>query len=251
MLNIQVVLDNLIVLQCNYLQLVPFAPNSGRKLVFSGIQLLKQGKIATDSRLKVSLTIDTPLEANRFLNEFELIVIDCSDESDINGDWWVYGELVNVGYPEYSQGEVDVFNMWGKNEVMDWFGTLDNADRKVEYIDACLKYSGLSTKIAIKDKYILDFTKAKDELDLCYLASVGLIGERAYLGRDFHTFRDCIIELYHYHGFFDDVYIEVIGCDNQNDGVFISVIKKYMQVLIDYKFSCTLPHLYNKNIWGW
>ena len=48
--------------------------------------------------------------------------------------------------------------------------------------------------------------------------SLEFIGDRGYFGHDFHTFKDCLLELYNYNGFFYDKKINLLNSNSyKND----------------------------------
>jgi hypothetical protein len=220
-------------MQCDYIQLDPYAPNSGRRFVFSGIQSRNE-LVDYDSVIDIYVAFCNNRSYYDNLH-FKLFVLDFYDLP--NGDWCVRGHLEGLTISEYRQGVIDFFYNWQNEISFDWFNNSGNADLRDDYILACMKYSGLPKKLLNKDVFQLDLTLIKQEDDLYYLIGAELIGDRAYFGHDFHTWADCIIELYNHSSYFDGKKIVFINSIQPNNEELTKLVKKIETEFIRYKFT--------------
>lgn len=234
MISISLNIDGENFMNCNYIQLEPYAPNSGRKFVFSGVRTNAE-LVTHNCVITVSVTVQNRKFKYVDLIQFDLIVLNFYDLS--NSECCVYGHPVNLETIEYRQGIVDVFNDWQKGILFDWFSQPMDSILKLDYISACMIYSGLPIKIVDKDEFPLDLSLIKEERDFYYLASLELLGDRGYFGHDFHTFRDCLLEIYNHNGFFYDKKIKFINSIHPQNDKLSDLFEKIRAKFVDFKFS--------------
>lgn len=235
MINVTLSLNGEVFLACNYLWLDPYAPNTGRKFVFSGIQSRKEISLH-DKIITVSITAATKFDSNDFLNEFKIFVFDYAQENLVENEWWIYGEVNNEGYPEYKQGRIDVFNDWQKGTLFDWFSIPIGSQLKLDYLGVCLMYSGLAINIVEKQVYQFDVQLVMEERDFFYMAAMEFIGDRGYFGHDLHTFKDCLLELYNHNGYFSNKRIVLLGMDNLLNPEVASFLQIIKEEFLRFKF---------------
>jgi len=216
------------------MQLEPYAPNSGRRFIFSGVKTNAE-LVTHNCVITVSVTVQNKRAQYVNLIQFDLIVLNFYDLSNI--EWCVYGHFQNLETIEYRQGIVDVFNDWQKGLLFNWFNKQIDSGLKLDYISACMIYSGLPTKIVDKEVYQLDLSLIKEERDFYYLASLELLGDRGYFGHDFHTFRDCLLEIYNHNDFFHDKKIKFINSIHPQNDELSDLFEKIRAKFIDFKFS--------------
>jgi hypothetical protein len=219
---------------CDYMQLDPCAPNSGRRFTFAGIKS-KTGAVIHNSIITINIEVSNKWSQFVSLNQFNLLVLNFYDLP--NGEWCVYGHPMDLETTEYRQGEVDIFYNWQRGQSFDWFRQTINSSLKLDYISACMAYSGLPTQISDKELFHFDLSLIKEERDFYYLASLELVGDRGYFGHDFHTFRDCLLELYNHNGFFYGKKIEFTNSIHSDNIELYNLLNKIKAKLTDFKFS--------------
>lgn len=222
-------------LSCSYLWLDPCAPYSGRKFVFSGIKG-NRNIFNHDDTITIDIKVYNKEFGDIFFIQFDLFVLDYDVENLLNDEWWVYGNICNIGDMEYKQGELEVFNTWQKGLVFNWFSLPIHSHLKINYIGACLKHSGLSKKILEKEIYQFDISLIKEELDFFYLASLEFVGDRSYFGHDLHTFKDCLLEMYNHNGYFYNKKISFLNADKIYSPEIGTLFVNVKNVFLEYKF---------------
>ena len=201
LINIQIRHEQKKPLVWNYIWLDPVAPGLTRKLVFSGMQN-KKSLVNYGNVLNVEI-IFLNKEGNAGKEvRFEMHVLNLESSSTSVDEYFVLGNICSNSEIDYCQGEIDVYVNWQNGKEFDWFNNMTTPQAKFDYIGACLTYSGLSREILDKDIYQFDMSLVKEERDFYYLAGLEFIGERGYMGHDFHTFKDCLLEVFHSQGFF-------------------------------------------------
>ena len=223
-------------LRCNYVRMDPYAPNSGRKFVFSSITLIKN-LINWDDRISVDITVFNEQNKPIFLNNFEIFVLNFDSEYKHQNEWWVYGNVFNIDDTEYRQGKIDVFDIWQRGQHFDWFSLHANSQNKLDYISACLNYSGISKKMIKRDVYQFDMSLIKEERDFYYLASLQFIGDKGYFGHDLYTFEDCLLELYNYNGYFYNKRMIFFNTEEIVSKEMITFFQELRKIFFKYKFS--------------
>ncbi|MBC7388112.1 MAG: hypothetical protein H7329_02780 [Opitutaceae bacterium] len=220
-------------IKCDYVWLEPHAPNTGRKFVFSGFKTSK--KTANyDSIINVNITVCNNLNEWVYFIDYDIFVLNygCLSE-DL---WWVYGTVFNIGDMEYVQGKIDTFNIWQKGGIFDWFSIPIKSPLKLDYIGACLTYSGIITKMIEKEVYNFDISLVKEERDFFYLASLEFFGDRSYFGHDLHTFKDCLLEMFNHNGYFDNKEIIFFNPDKIYNSEIVNFFEDIKNEFIKYKF---------------
>lgn len=222
-------------IKCNYIWLEPYARNTGRKFVFSGIQS-GRNIVTHNDIISVDIAVSNVQDEWVFFIQFDILVLNYDKGNMADGKWWVYGNVCNIDEMQYMQGEIDSFNIWQKGEVFDWFNLPINSPLKLDYIGACMIYSGLSTKMNEKEIFYFDISLVKEERDFFYLASLEFVGDRGYFGHDFHTYKDCLLEIYNHSGYFFNKKISFINADKIHSPEILALIENVKSVFLEYKF---------------
>jgi len=150
--------------------------------------------------------------------------------------------LMDYGYAEdYHQGRVDVWNYWGRGEDILWW-QLPNGINISNYNSVCYYYSGVPKIAPEKPFFEIDCKHIQSEFDVPACFAEVFYGKRAYLGGDFHTFKDCLIILYEVRGnqFFNDKTIKLIYKNYQMTAEQLAIIEKLISMLRDFKFNLEL-----------
>ncbi|MGC4036206.1 MAG: hypothetical protein QM764_09605 [Chitinophagaceae bacterium] len=221
---------------CNYLTLSRSPQNDLINFKFYGVQRLKN--IAIHNTI-INLTITFCNNKNEwtFFNEFEIVVLRSEIDFSKHMEWSVIGTMRNVDEFEYIHRRMEVFNMWQKKVVFDWFSLPINSPLKLDYISACMIYSGLGMKMIDRDFYSFDVSLIKEERDFNYLSGVEFIGERGYFGHDLHTYKDCLLEIVLHNDYFYGRRVILKNFHRIYNSEIASYFADMRKVLLDYKFT--------------
>lgn len=191
LLNIGIYLNGEQIAQCNYIKLEAYAISTARKFTFKDVIFNKKVNISYKDKISVGVSCFTTYNNEMYpLYEFNILLLDFDKELQ-----WVYGLIYHDYEEEYRQGILDVFNIWEKKQEIDWFTLPLNNVFKTDYISACLYYSSVNTDIIDKDIYTINVINVKEYRDVLYLLSEEFFGERGYIGHNFHSFADCLLEI--------------------------------------------------------
>ncbi|SEN27500.1 hypothetical protein SAMN04488505_109123 [Chitinophaga rupis] len=227
------------VLKCSYMSLDVYAPRTGRMFVFSGIQFRKDD-INEGDEINVEISINNRYGFCNFFIQFDILVLSCDFEIQTEDKLRVYGNVFNIGNSEYDQRVVDVFNMWQTDKSFDWFNCPVGSPLKLEYISACMSYSGLSKLMPEKNVFYFDMALVKEERDFFYLSSLDFVGDRGYFGHDLHTFKSCLLEIYNYCGAFQGKKVVFINsnriCSSEMEDLFENLKETFLafSFLVEY-----------------
>ncbi|MGE7777032.1 hypothetical protein ACQKLP_20095 [Chitinophaga sp. NPDC101104] len=192
-----------------YIKLEPIAPSLARKFIFerstSSFPVLEAGDLLT-----LTICFVTRLKQEVFYLGLEIYILEFGQSLN-QKEFWLYGNICNCENMNYSQGEVDVFKSWQDGHEIKFNSLHVSSIQKLDYIGASLYYSGLSKEIIDSNEFLIDLSVVKVEIDLFYTIAYSLVGERGYFGHDFHTFRDCLLEVYIGSGFNKGISIKFKG----------------------------------------
>jgi hypothetical protein len=233
-MNVLLSLEGRTIMTCDYVLLDSFAVNSGRKLLFSGIKFQEDVDLC-DNIIDVSISVNVGSGNQKGIAEFKVHVYNFGKENLYEKTWWVYGELHNSP-PEYEQGLVDIFHIWQKESLFNWFSLPVGSQMKRDYNYACLIYSGLSIRITQKEIYQIDVSLIREKLDFYYLVALEFLGGKGYFGYDLHTFKDCLSELYLNGGYQHGSTIDFVNYDEVLDKNILDFLLEIKNIFIGFKF---------------
>ena len=194
-LIVQLYIDSKLVAECDNIHLEECATKTGRRFIFKNLTydinfefIYKMGY-----RMKVNVHVSFLKKGDNivFISNFNILVLDTTEIYP--NSWGLYGIIESE--EEYDQDVINVFDKWQKQEKIDWFSC--TTSQKESYLYACLIYSSLSSNINKRKKNQIDVSLVKEYRDFLYLISISFFGERGYIGYNFYTFCDCLLEIYH------------------------------------------------------
>jgi hypothetical protein len=203
-MKVKVYAEGKILLTCKYIWLDPFAPGTARRFTFKDISATSKKRILqkTDdafyiglNELKIQVDVFDKFRRRISIENFKVHLIDYGDLE--KSSLWISGLVYDDYFTEYRQGRMDIFSLWAKDQSIQWVDLPLNSPLKKDYINSCLKYSGLSSQILDRDYYKIDWSLINEERDFLYWASLEFIGEKGYFGHNLYTFEDCLLEIFH------------------------------------------------------
>lgn len=239
LLKIYLLINGKKVATCNYCELNPFSTYTAREFTFHKLRLKENVDLKFIGKINIRILCKTAY-SNAFypINDFNIIVLDYQYEPTNKKDWCVYGIFDHGNFKEpYSQGVIDIFNIWQNGKKIDWFGLPIESHLKNDYIFACLDYTSIRTDTVDKEIFEIDMSQVKVYRDILYLLSVAFFGEKGYMGHSFHTFADCLLILYNNKGYSDNKKVLFKNC---KDLVVIDDVKFFddlVKELSRYKFT--------------
>ncbi len=196
-LRINLSVDNILFAVCNDIAMEPYAMSTARKFTFRNLKIKRDVNLEGRKRVNVRVFHKTKERTKgQIIYDFNILLLEAPE--NIDKMWWIYGLVYDDYEDEYEQGVIDVYRIWQKGELFDWSKLPLNSELKRNYISACLGYSGLSTKILDRDRFQIDVHQIKEDRDFLYYIAEELIGDKGYFGHSLHTFKDCLLELYHH-----------------------------------------------------
>ncbi|SKA40232.1 hypothetical protein SAMN04488128_105147 [Chitinophaga eiseniae] len=238
MINVVLSTNGEQVMCCSHIWLQPYAPDTTRSFRFTGILFKKTTAFDCADKISVRISMLNRKLEDVFYIQFGVFVFDYR-ESGID-ELWIDGLVCDSDEIAYRQGIIDVFDFWQRGQSFDWFSEPINSLLKRDYIVACSMYSGLNTQLLDKDIYEIDISLIKEQRDFFYLASITFIGDRAYLGHDFHSFTDCWIDIYRDNGWFNNKKVRLLNTNAIHDPAVSSLISEAETFFRSYKFSVEL-----------
>ena len=181
----------------NDLEMEPYSLSTARKFIFKNLNVISEVQLSY--RDKVNVQISNTRRGNlddNALHDFEILLLDCEELQ--KADWWIYGLVYNAYEDEYRQGIIDVVRVWQNDKVYEWNKLPIGSPLKGDYFMACFYYSSIQSKMIDKDTLYIDVSQVKEEQDFYYFLSIEFFGPRSYIGRNFYTFDDCLLELYNH-----------------------------------------------------
>ncbi|OJJ23437.1 hypothetical protein BKI52_03490 [marine bacterium AO1-C] len=151
-----------------------------------------------------------------------------------NKSWTLEGTITNES--TYHQGVIEVYNHWQMGKPLNWHN-LPPEIATLEYISACLKYTGINAVTPEKTVFEIDFRLIKSELDIACAFAEAFFGARSYMGRYLDTLDDCILSLYHKRGYFEDKTIVLKNTQHSLTDEVRKVLPELQQILDGYKFQ--------------
>lgn len=182
---------------CSDLEMEPYSLSTARKFTFKKLSVINEVRLSY--RDKVNVQISNRRRDNlddNVLHDFEILLLDCEELQ--KADWWIYGLVYNAYEDEYRQSIIDVFRVWQNDKVYEWNKLPIGSPLKEDYFMACFYYSSIQSKMIGKDILCVDVSQVKEEQDFYYFLSIEFFGARSYIGRNFYTFDDCLLELYNH-----------------------------------------------------
>jgi len=140
----------------------------------------------------------------------------------------------NSHFENYEQEIINVLNSWQKGIEIEWDKL--NTTEKHNYISCCGYWSGLTKKIPL-EKYRLDCSLIKEELDFFILLGEVLVGKRGYFGDYLYTLEDCLRELHNenqHHITLEFFNYEILK-NSVGDSYFDDIIKLFNRYNFDIK----------------
>ncbi len=232
MLLIQILLDDEVIAEADNIQLEYYSTSTLRKFYFTGLQpKIDNVLLEIDDVLWVEIHY---FSGNK--NDFhysDSIELELYEINHSSSDLWILtGMLTNY----YSQGIIDVYNYWKSGKELQWYN-LPKDISIIDYISSCLKFSSIQEITPKQDRFELDFSRIKSELEISCAFAEEFLGKRSYMGRYLDTFNDCLLTLYHHHGYFEDKTIVLKYKNLSIDEELQALIVELKSILNTYKFQ--------------
>jgi len=228
--------------KCNQIYLERDAPSLSRRFTFKGIKPRFRRKLDIEKDFYVNEELEISVIYKNHqdkLNRLTKLKIFPSNHSqEVTKEFWLSGTICTCENRKgYHQGFVDVLLAWQEGKVIeDWFNL--SAQEKHNYIVACMCYSGTNNSIIKKDKYVINISLIKEEMDLSYMCSVEFKGDRGFLGLYFPQFQDLFRTLILVNNYsVEGIKLYLLNVDKPYNEEMASFYQEYKKLFEECKFD--------------